>query len=164
MRVVCVSDTHITRTGKRRLPEAARAELDSADVVIHAGDVVHAEVLDDLARHAPVHAVLGNNDHELVGLLPATLLLDLEGVRVGVVHDAGPRAGREGRLGRRFPDADLVVFGHSHIPMLVEGEGGQRLCTPGSPTQRRMQPNPTAAVLDLDGGRITAAEIVVVDR
>lgn len=163
MRVVCVSDTHITRTGKRRLPEVARAQLDAADVVIHAGDVVRAEVLDDLGRHAPVHAVLGNNDHELVGLLPPTLLLDLEGVRIGVVHDSGPRAGREGRLGRLFPDADLVVFGHSHIPWNAAGRPGQWLLNPGSPTDKRSQPHPTLGVVELRSGQVRSTTIVELD-
>jgi putative phosphoesterase len=161
--VVCLSDTHITRTGRRRLPDAARAELASADVVIHAGDVVHPEVLDDLARLAPLHAVLGNNDAELVGVLPPTLLLELEGVRIGVVHDAGPRAGRQARLGRRFPDADLVVFGHSHIPWNAAGRPGQWLLNPGSPTDKRAQPHPTLGVLELSSGELRSTRIVTLD-
>src|SRR5919206_1353677 len=85
--VVVVSDTHIRRGGKRRLPDSAYPYLERADVVLHAGDIVVGEVLDELRGFAPVTAVLGNNDVELTGLLPETLLLDLDGVRVGIVHD-----------------------------------------------------------------------------
>ena len=163
MRVVCLSDTHITRTGRRRLPETARTELAGADVVIHAGDVVHPEVLDDIGRFAPVHAVLGNNDTELVGVLAPSLLLVLDGVRIGVVHDAGPRAGREARLDRRFPDADLVVFGHSHIPWNAAGRAGQWLLNPGSPTDKRSQPHPTLGVVELSDGEVRSTGIVELD-
>ena len=163
MRVVCLSDTHITRTGRRRLPETAYAELAGADAVIHAGDVVHGEVLEDLARFGPVHAVLGNNDVELVGVLPPSLVLVLGGVRVGVVHDAGARSGREGRLGRSFPDADLVVFGHSHVPWNAAGRPGQWLLNPGSPTDKRSQPHPTLAVVDVGGGELRSTRIVNLD-
>ena len=163
MRVVCLSDTHITRTGRRRLPETARTELAGADAVIHAGDVVHPEVLEDLGRLAPVHAVLGNNDTELVGILPESLLVVLDGVRIGVVHDAGPRTGRESRLKRCFPDADLVVFGHSHIPWNAAGAPGQWLLNPGSPTDKRAQPHPTLGVVELAGGELRSTTIVELD-
>ena len=88
----------------------------------------------------PVHAVLGNNDHGLVGCLPERLELEIGGLRLAVVHDSGARVGRAGRLRRWFPQADLVVFGHSHQPVNELGEGGQRLFNPGSPTQRRQAP------------------------
>ena len=131
--------------------------------MIHAGDVVHAEVLEDLARFGPVHAVLGNNDVELVGTLPVSLQLELGGVRIGVVHDAGARSGREGRLGRRFPDADLVVFGHSHIPWDAAGRPGQWLLNPGSPTDKRAQPHPTLAVIEVGDGELRSTRIVNLD-
>lgn len=162
MRVLVVADTHIRSASTRRLPDAARAELASADVILHAGDIVSGEVLDDLRTLAPVHAVLGNNDVELAGLLPEQLVLDLDGVRVGMVHDSGPRTGREGRLRRRFPDADLVVFGHSHVPWDTTGLDGQRLFNPGSPTERRRQPHKTLGVVELGDGRVRSTEIVVV--
>lgn len=160
MRVVVLADTHIRRGSSRRLPAAADAELAAADVVLHAGDIVVGEVLEALARHAPVHAVLGNNDVELAGRLPEDLVLELAGVRVGMVHDSGPRTGREGRLHRRFPDCDLVVFGHSHIPWDAPGLAGQHLLNPGSPTERRRQPQRTLATVDLDDGRIVSTRIV----
>ncbi len=155
--VVALSDTHIRRGGRRRLPGAAYAYLDAADVILHAGDILVGEVLDELRGFAPVHAVLGNNDVELVGLLPETESLVLDGVRIGMIHDSGPSTGRAGRMRRRFPDADVVVFGHSHIPWDDSGVDGQLLFNPGSPTERRSQPNHTLGTLDLDGGRVVSA-------
>ena len=163
MRVVALADTHLTPRSARGLSSRALAHLAEADVIIHAGDVVDGEVLDGLSALAPVHAVLGNNDVALRGRLPEVLELELGGVAVAVIHDSGPSAGRERRLKRRFPDAGLVVFGHSHIPLLAEGLDGQRLCNPGSPTRRRAQPHHTLAVLELEAGAIRGAEIVVVD-
>lgn len=164
MRVVAVADTHLRPGSKRGLPSPALALLAGADVILHAGDIVDGSVLEELAAHAPVHAVLGNNDTTLVGALPEVVELDLDGVAVTMVHDSGASKGRAARLARRFPDADVVVFGHSHIPVLETGVGGQLLCNPGSPTQRRRQPHHTVAVLDLAGGAVEAAEIVVVDE
>lgn len=163
MRVAVLSDTHLRDRGSRVLPPKAWDVVRGADVVLHAGDVVEPGLLDALGEVAPVHAVLGNNDHALAGVLPETLRLDLDGVRVAMIHDGGPRAGREGRLHRRFPDADLVVFGHSHVPWNAEGLDGQWLLNPGSPTERRGQPHRTIAILDLDAGAIRRSEIVVVD-
>ncbi|MDQ3146649.1 MAG: metallophosphatase family protein [Actinomycetota bacterium] len=151
------------RGSTRRLTAATLDELATADVILHAGDVVDGALLEQLAEIAPVHAVLGNNDHELAGTLPEVLRLDLAGVRVGMVHDSGARAGREARMRRRFPDADLVVFGHSHIPWDSTGGEGQRLLNPGSPTERRRQPHKTLATLDLADGRIVQTRLVDVD-
>ncbi len=160
--VVVLADTHIRRGGKRRLPDTAYPFLERADVILHAGDVTGPALLDQLRAVAPVHAVLGNNDAALTGLLPETVELELDGVTLAMVHDSGPRAGREARLHRRFPTADVVVFGHSHIPWNAPGVDGQLLFNPGSPTQRRRQPHRTLGVLHLDGGAVDA-EIVVVD-
>lgn len=151
---VVLSDTHIRRGGTRRLPDTAYAHLEQADVILHAGDILIGEVLDELGGFAPVHAVLGNNDGELFGVLPETLALELDGVRIAMVHDSGPAAGRAGRMRRRFPGADVVVFGHSHIPWDDAGVDGQLLFNPGSPTERRSQPHHTLGTLDLDGGRV----------
>jgi len=114
--VVVLSDTHIRRGGRRRLPDAAYARLDQADVILHAGDIVVGEVLDELRGFAPVHAVLGNNDAELFGTLPETVEVEFDGVRVAMIHDSGARKGRAARMRRRFPDAAVVVYGHSHLP------------------------------------------------
>ena len=151
-----LSDTHIRRGRGRKLPDAAYEHLERADVILHAGDILVGEVLDELRAFAPVHAVLGNNDAELVGLLPETASLELDGVRIAMIHDSGPAAGRAGRMRRRFPEADVVVFGHSHVPWDDAGVDGQLLFNPGSPTERRSQPSHTLGTLDLDGGRVVS--------
>ena len=136
--------------------------VDTSDAVLHAGDVVTGDLLDALRARRPVHAVLGNNDDALVGTLPDRLELELAGARVAMVHDSGPRAGRERRMHRWFPDADVVVFGHSHEPVDALGDGGQRLFNPGSAVQRRRQPRRTIGVLELADGEVVAHEIVPV--
>jgi putative phosphoesterase len=153
---VVLADTHIRDGASTRLPDAVWEAIEQADVVLHAGDVVGAAFLDSLRAVAPVHVVLGNNDTALIGVLPATVELDLAGVQVAMVHDSGPRAGRDARLRRRFPTADVVVFGHSHIPHNERGVDGQLLFNPGSPTQRRRQPHRTFGILELDRGRVDA--------
>ena len=161
-RVIVLADTHIRRGGKRRLPDVVYRALERADLVLHAGDLVSGDVLDDLERFGPVHAVLGNNDVELDGALPLERSFDVESVRVAMVHDSGQRQGRAGRMRRRFPDADVVVFGHSHIPWNEKGVEGQLLFNPGSPTERRRQPRCTYGILELAGGAIRSASIVPV--
>lgn len=153
-RIVVLADTHVTRGGSRRLPDRAYEVLDTADAVWHAGDVVVPELLDELAGFAPVTAVLGNNDHELVGHLPERVEEVVDGVRIAMVHDSGTTTGRERRMRRWFPEADLVIFGHSHQPVDAEGEGGQRLLNPGSATWKRRAEAHTLAVLTLDDGGI----------
>ena len=135
--IVVLADTHLRPGSTRRLPPAVYAALGEADLVLHAGDVVTGALLEELAGFAPTVAVLGNNDGDLVGQLPEERLLTVEGLRIAMVHDSGARKGREGRLRRRFPAADLVVFGHSHIPLDAPGLDGQRLFNPGSPTEKR---------------------------
>jgi len=158
-RVIVLADTHIRRGGQRRLPDVVYDALDGADLILHAGDLISGDVLDDLARFAPVHAVLGNNDVELDGALPLERSFDVDGVRVAMIHDSGQRQGRARRMQRRFPDADVVVFGHSHIPWNEEGLDGQILFNPGSPTERRRQPRCTYGVLELDDGRVQRRSI-----
>jgi putative phosphoesterase len=157
---VVLSDTHVRRGGSRRLSDAAYEHLDRADRILHAGDVLVPELLDELAGFAPVDAVLGNNDHELVGVLPETRLVDLDGVRVGMIHDSGVRGGRAARMRRRFPDAAVVVFGHSHGPVDELGIDGQRLFNPGSPTERRLAPNHTLGLLEIRDGALASHQIV----
>jgi putative phosphoesterase len=160
MRVVVVSDTHSPRRWKQ-CPPAVAELLHGADAILHAGDVCRAETLDELARFAPVHAVLGNNDGPDVAAwgAPERLDLSLDGLRVGMIHDSGPATGRPGRLRRLFPDVALVVFGHSHIP-LDETHDGQRIFNPGSPTDRRRQPHGTVGELVVDAGRLVSARIL----
>lgn len=159
MHLLVIADTHIRRGSSRTLPPAVYAHAERADVIVHAGDVLVGEVLDDLARFAPVHAVLGNNDPELADALPSTLELSLDGLAVAMVHDSGPTRGRARRLRRWFPDADLVVFGHSHAPVNEAGEDGQWLLNPGSPTERRRQPAHTVATVEVADGRLADARI-----
>ena len=162
--VVVLSDTHIRRGGSRRLPDAAYRWLERADVILHAGDIVVGDVLDELRGFAPVHAVLGNNDIELAGLLPEVEELELAGVHIGMVHDSGPATARAGRMRRTFPEADVVVFGHSHIPWKGPGLDGQLLFNPGSPTDKRMQPHHTLGTLELADGQVVAAAVHILDR
>jgi putative phosphoesterase len=162
LHVAVVSDTHAPRFWKR-LPSAVAEQLASVDVILHAGDVCVPSVLDELAAFAPVHVVLGNNDGPDVAAWGAseTLHIELDGVQVAMIHDSGQKQGRARRMRACFPDADLVVFGHSHIPWDTE-EGGQRLFNPGSPTDKRRQPRGTMGRLVLDDGRIVSASIVPV--
>ena len=162
LRAVVLADTHLS-DGLDRLPASVLDHLRAADVILHAGDIVDHRLLDDLADIAPTHAVLGNNDHGLVGTLPERLELDLAGVSVAMVHDSGARVGRPARMRRWFPTADLVVFGHSHDPVDELGVDGQRLFNPGSPTQKRRQPHPTIGVVELADGHIAGHRIVRVD-
>jgi uncharacterized protein len=160
--IVVLADTHIRAGSSRRLPPAVYAALEEADLVLHAGDVVSGALLEELGRFAPTLAVLGNNDAELVGQLPEDRVFGVEGYRIAMVHDSGTRKGRESRLRRRFPTADLVVFGHSHIPVDGPGLDGQRLFNPGSATERRGQPAHTFGVLRIDDGLLVEHRIVVV--
>ena len=162
LRVLVLADTHLHHD-LSRLPPDVWEHVEDADVVLHAGDVVTGDLLDALRAQRPVHAVLGNNDAALVGALPDRLELRLAGVRLGMVHDSGARAGRERRLRRWFPDARLVVFGHSHEPVDAEGIEGQRLFNPGSAVQRRRQPRRTVGRIELADGDIVRHEIVPVD-
>ncbi len=160
LRVVVLSDTHAPRRWKR-CPPAVADQLRGADLILHAGDVCTASVLDELAAYAPVHAVLGNNDGPDVAAwgAPETLELDVGGLPVGMIHDSGPASGRLSRMRRRFADCDLVVFGHSHIPMDV-ADDGFRILNPGSPTDRRRQPHGTLAVMTVADRAIRHVELV----
>jgi putative phosphoesterase len=154
---VVLADTHIRDGGSTRLSDSAWEHVRRADLILHAGDVMGQDFLEELRAVAPVHAVLGNNDAALSDVLPDTVELELGGVRVAMIHDSGTARGRAVRLRRAFPMADLVVFGHSHIPWNEQGVDGQRLFNPGSPTQRRRQPHRTLGVLDLARGEVSAA-------
>jgi putative phosphoesterase len=160
--VAVLSDTHAPRFWKQCPPAVAR-RLQGVDLILHAGDVCTAGVLDELATFAPVHAVLGNNDGPEVAAWGArsTLELDLDGLAVAMIHDSGPAAGRAGRLRRLFPGARLVVFGHSHIPW-DETLDGQRAYNPGSPTDKRRQPHGTMGLLRIERGRLRSARVLEV--
>jgi uncharacterized protein len=165
LRAVVLADTHLTSgpTAKRDLPNEAWRLLEACDLILHAGDVLDWGTLQRLEQLAPTHAVLGNNDVGLEGRLAETLVIELAGVNVAMIHDSGPRSGRAQRLHRRFPAADLVVFGHSHVPCDEAGLDGQVLFNPGSPTTRRAQPHCTLGQLTLTDGRIAERRIVALD-
>jgi putative phosphoesterase len=156
MRIAVLADTHIPNRAKT-LPKAAWDLVKEADTIIHAGDVVNREFLRELQSIAPLYAVRGNNDLQLTDL-PETLEIELSDVSVAIIHDSGDKKGRSQRMRKRFPHAEIVVFGHSHIP-INEQESGLLLFNPGSPTDRRMQPVCTMGLLDLHNGSIRA-EIV----
>lgn len=159
-RIAVVSDTHAPRFWKGCPPRVAELVAE-ADLVLHAGDVCTPGVLDELAAFAPVRAVLGNNDGADVAAWGAPEVDEfvVDGVQVAMLHDSGPAKGRLNRLRARFPDADLVVFGHSHIP-LHETVDGFHILNPGSPTDKRRQPHGTLALVEVDGSRIVSCSIV----
>jgi putative phosphoesterase len=138
--IAIVSDTHMPK-GKRELPELCVRICSGADLIVHAGDFMEAPVLEWFeAIGPPVSAVRGNVDSSaLRERLPEALSLDIEGIRLGVVHDAGARTGRFNRMRKVFPGHDAVIFGHSHLPLHEEGDGFQ-IFNPGSPTERRRSP------------------------
>ncbi len=154
MRLAIVADTHMPK-GRRELPERCLEELSRADAILHLGDFSAASVHDRLAALGPpLHAVHGNvDDAELRGRLPQQLELELEGVRLALIHDAGPRRGRLDRMRARFPGADAVLFGHSHLP-LHERTDGFEIFNPGSPTERRRAPACTMGVGEADAGEL----------
>ncbi|HEX9066002.1 MAG TPA: metallophosphoesterase family protein [Streptosporangiaceae bacterium] len=165
MRAVVLADTHAPRRW-HGCPPAVAAHLRGADLILHAGDVCTAEVLDELSGYAPVRAVLGNNDGPDVAAwgpqgTPEVLEFELDGLAVAMLHDSGRADGRLARLRRRFTAARLIVFGHSHIPLDQAGHG-VRIFNPGSPTDRRRQPHGTIGLLDIENGELTAARIVPV--
>lgn len=155
LRLVIVADTHVPKRA-RDLPDQLWQEIDTADVVIHAGDWVEVALLDDLERRASrLVAVYGNNDGaELRSRLPEVAHTTLAGLRVAVIHETGAARGREARCAERFPDDDVLVFGHSHIPWDTTTDTGLRLINPGSPTDRRRQPYCTYLTATVEDGRL----------
>jgi putative phosphoesterase len=156
MRLLLISDTHLPRRA-RELPAAVLDQVAQADVVVHAGDWVDTRTLDLLAeRSRRLIGVYGNNDGpELRARLPEVAYAELGGVRLGVVHETGPAQGREVRCAARFPELDVLVFGHSHIPWDSTAPSGLRLLNPGSPTDRRRQPYCTYMTAAVADGRLT---------
>ncbi|TFV65323.1 UNVERIFIED_ORG: YfcE family phosphodiesterase [Bacillus sp. AZ43] len=153
--LVLTSDTHVPKRS-RELPHDLWAAIDAADVVVHAGDWVDVDLLDRFeARSRRLVAVYGNNDHgPLRERLPEIARAEIEGVRFAVVHETGDAKGRELRCAARFPDTDVLVFGHSHIPWDTTAPTGLRLLNPGSPTDRRRQPHGTWVTAVADAGAL----------
>jgi len=146
-----LSDTHISSVKRSRaadLPPVVWESIKESDAVIHAGDIVESSLLTAIAAVKPVYAVLGNND---IGMtLPESLELYFESIKVCVVHDAGPRKGRPERLKRRFPHANVVIYGHSHIPDL-QTHDGLLIINPGSCTDKRREPKFSFGRLAIEG-------------
>jgi putative phosphoesterase len=160
LRLALIADTHLPR-GARRLSDPCLEVLRAADLILHAGDFSAPSVLSELRELGPVAAVHGNVDSpELRRELPESISLQLEDVVLGVIHDAGPSKGRLARLRARFPDADAVVFGHSHMPLHEQWDEFQ-IFNPGSPTERRRAPNRSMGEAVVEGGRIELHHIAL---
>ncbi|MGC0327868.1 putative phosphoesterase [Streptomyces sp. SAI-170] len=156
MRLLLISDTHLPRRA-RELPAEVLTEVEAADVVVHAGDWVDTATLDLLEeRSRRLIGVYGNNDGpDLRARLPEIAHAQLGGLRFGVVHETGPAQGREARCAARFPELDVLVFGHSHIPWDSTAATGLRLLNPGSPTDRRREPYCTYMTASVTDGDLT---------
>jgi len=165
LRLVLVSDTHVPARA-RALPPQLLAAIDDADVVIHAGDWVDAATLDLLeARSKRLIAVYGNNDHGVLReRLPEVATAELGGLRFAVVHETGQATGRELRCETAFPGTDVLVFGHSHIPWDTTAPNGLRLLNPGSPTDRRRQPECTFMTATVADGMLDQVRLVAIQR
>jgi putative phosphoesterase len=155
VRLAIIADTHMAAGGRRRLPDRCAELIAATDLVVHAGDIMSLEALAEIeAIGPPVRAVTGNMDGwELRARLPETDEVEAAGATLAVLHDAGPAAGRLERMQRRFPAADAVVFGHSHLP-LHEREGDFQIFNPGSPTERRRAPSHSMGLARAEDGRI----------
>jgi putative phosphoesterase len=164
-RILLLADTHVPKRAKA-LPGQVWRAVEDADLVIHAGDWVDVALLDELeARANSVIGVWGNNDGaDLRSRLPEVARVVVEGIRIAVVHETGPAGGRETRCDAAYPETDLLVFGHSHIPWDTVTPNGLRLLNPGSPTDRRRQPVATMMTAVADAGRLSALSVVPVER
>jgi putative phosphoesterase len=153
-----ISDTHLPR-GPRTLPDACVERLEEADLILHAGDFGALAVLLAIQTLGPVAAVRGNvDDRELRRRLPETRVVEVDGARIAMVHDAGPAAGRLARMRRRFPGVDAVIYGHSHLPHHERAPGGRsgrfQIFNPGSPTERRRAPHHTMGIARVIDGHV----------
>ncbi|MGH3821604.1 MAG: metallophosphoesterase family protein [Pseudonocardiaceae bacterium] len=160
MQLLLMADTHVPKRA-RDLPEQLWHAVDEADVVVHAGDWVCVELLDALlARVDRLIGVVGNNDGpSLSARLPEVATAQLDGVRLAVIHDTGPATGREARCATQFPDTDVLVFGHSHIPWDTLAPTGLRLLNPGSPTDRRREPTCSWMTTEIIDGRLGQVQL-----
>jgi hypothetical protein len=161
MKIAVISDTH-TSGNSRPVPEGAWPYLESADHILHAGDVCDPSLLDELKALAPLTVVMGNCDGWDVREWGATdeLEITLDGIKFAMVHDTGARAGRWERMRTRFPDARVVVFGHSHLPW-NEDRDGLLLFNPGSATWKRQAPTTSMGMLWISDG-VVDGEIIPV--
>ena len=164
-RLLLLADTHLPKRARALSPDVWAA-VESADLVVHAGDWVDIALLDELqARSARLLAVWGNNDGDpLRARLPEVARETVDGIRIAVVHETGPATGREARCEAAYPDTDLLVFGHSHIPWDSVTPNGLRLLNPGSPTDRRRQPVCTMMTAVADAGELRDVTTIAVER
>lgn len=162
--LVLLADTHVPKRA-HDLPPALWSAIETADLVIHAGDWVDVRLLDALELLARrLVGVVGNNDGPaLRARLPEVARIEVEGISVAVVHETGTAAGREARMDAAFPDAGVLVFGHSHIPWDTVTPAGMRLLNPGSPTDRRRQPYGTFMTALAGDGELFDVRLVSVD-
>ena len=160
VRIGVISDTHLPRKG-RRLPQAALDLFEKVDVILHAGDFIDSTVYFELAEVAPTRGVLGNGDvSELASIVPVRDSFEAGGIRIGMIHDSGSRDRRRKRMAREFPRHRVVVFGHSHHP-LVEDDGELLLLNPGSACDPRAAKVPTVAILEIRDGQPAATLVEV---
>jgi putative phosphoesterase len=164
-RLLLLADTHLPKRA-RALSPGVWAAVESADLVVHAGDWVDVALLDELqGRAARLLGVWGNNDGDrLRARLPEVARETVDGIRIAVVHETGPSTGREARCDAAYPDTDLLVFGHSHIPWDSVTPNGLRLLNPGSPTDRRRQPVCTMMTAVADAGELRDVTTIAVER
>lgn len=160
--VLVTSDTHVPDGAK--LPAALLQLAERADHVLHCGDLTGADVLDVIGAFAPVDAVAGNCDGgEVSARAPHERIVDLGGVRIGMIHDPGPVDGRHQRLAARFPGAAVIIYGHTHAPEDVIVEGGVRILNPGSPVQRRRAPFHSAMWMRIVEGDVESVQLIDLD-
>ena len=164
-RLLLLADTHVPKRA-RQLPDQVWRAVEEADLVVHAGDWVDVRLLDELEERARrLVGVYGNNDHGVLReRLPEVARVEVEGVRIAVVHETGAAKGREARCSELYPDADVLVFGHSHIPWDTTTDSGLRLLNPGSPTDRRRQPQCTYLTATLQDGHVDDVTLHPVNR
>jgi uncharacterized protein len=162
--IAIISDTHLPR-GRRRVPDACVERLRASDLIIHAGDLVTIGVLEELRSLGPeVIAVHGNvDDSDVRRALPGRIEFEFARARVGVVHDAGARRGRLARMRAAFPEADAVIFGHSHLPLHERDEDGFQIFNPGSPTERRRAPTHTMGIARVSGRGAVQFELLTLE-
>ena len=165
IRLLLISDTHVPQRAKR-LPEALWRAVDEADLVLHAGDWVDISLYAELSERAQaLIGVYGNNDGPaLRAVMPEVARETIEGIRFAMIHETGAATGRERRMDAAFPDTDLLVFGHSHIPWDSVTPQGMRLLNPGSPTDRRRQPEFTYLTAVADEGKLSDVTLVPISR
>lgn len=155
MKIGVISDTHLPR-GNRKIPDEVFRLFEGAELILHAGDFVQAEVLYELGAIAPVRGVLGNCDgHDLARQVPLTESIEAGGVLIGMIHDSGERQRRRNRMAKAFPGHRVVVFGHSHMPV-IDDDGELLLLNPGSACDPRRAPVPTVAILEINDGKPSA--------